>query len=278
MTLLGKRLAIAIPDTVLEEKDSLRDRTAKLGSIARASAIYGVDVIEVFRDPGGRGDGAFIAKILEFLETPQYLRRRLYPIDDDLRFAGILPPLRIPSHRPKTTLESLEVGQIREGAVNSDGTVDVGLDQDAKIPGKVKPGSRVTVRIRSKGPLTAEPVAREEIGEYWGYIVEQKSVGEVLSDKRFELEIATSRMGRPLGSELPRLRISMAAASGVMLIFGSPSRGLFDIVGPDLPRMAGFVLNIFAGQQVETVRTEEAVFAGLNLVNVLSAEKGLSAN
>ena len=278
VALLGKKLAVAVPDTLLEEKDSPRDKTAKLGTIARAFAIYGVDVVEVFRDPARRGEGGLIKKVLEFLETPQYLRKRLYPIDEDLRFAGILPPLRIPSHRPKTTVENVELGQVREGAANPDGTVDVGLPRNAKLRGKAPSNSRVTVRIASRDPLTAVQVSREEVREYWGYSVEAKSVGDVFADTRFGVKVATSRLGRPLESELPRLRSSIAAAKGVKLVFGSPSRGLFDIVGPDLPKRADFVVNLFAQQHTETVRTEEAIFAGLSLVNVLLAEKGLSAN
>lgn len=53
------------------------------------------------------------------------------------------------------------------------------------------------------------------------------------------------------------------------LIFGSPTRGLFDLVGADLPRKVDFVLNLFAEQHTETVRTEEAIFAGLNVVSNL---------
>jgi len=278
VSLLGKKLAVAMPDSLLEEKDSPRDKTAKLGTVARAFAIYGVDTVEVFRDPAHRGEGALIKKVLEFLETPQYLRRRLYPIDEDLRFAGILPPLRIPSHRQKTTVEKVELGQVREGIVNPDGTVDVGLAQNAKFRGKAASNSRVTVRIASRDPLTAVPVSREEVREYWGYAVEVKPVAEVFSDTRFGVKIATSRLGSPLESELPRLRTSIMGARGVKLVFGSPSRGLFDIVGPELARKADYVVNLFAEQHTETVRTEEAISAGLSLVNVLLAEKGLSAN
>jgi predicted SPOUT superfamily RNA methylase MTH1 len=271
VALLGKKLAISIPDTVLEEKDSPRDKAVKLGGMARAIAIYGVDVVEVFRDPSRRGEGAFIRKILEFLETPQYLRKRLYPIDDDLRFAGILPPLRIPSHRPKSDIENVELGQVREGVANPDGTVDVGLAQNAKLRGRSPANTRVTVRIASRDPLTAVLVSREEVREYWGYSVESKSVGDVFADTRYGVKIATSRLGRPLDSELPRLRSSVAGAKGVKLIFGSPSRGLFDMIGPDLAKKADFVVNLFTEQHTETVRTEEAISAGLNLVSVILA-------
>jgi predicted SPOUT superfamily RNA methylase MTH1 len=273
LTLLGKKLAVAVPDTVLEEKDSLREKTAKLGVVARACAIYGVDVVEIFRDDGGRGEQALIKKVLEFLETPQYLRKRLYPMDEALRFAGVLPPLRIPSHRPREPLGALKLGQVREGVVNGDGTVDVGLEASARLPRREQLGRRVTVRITKGAPLTAELVSKDLVNEYWGYKVETKTVAEVFSDMRFGLRIATSRLGTPLQERLPVLREVVRSAAAVKLVFGAPSRGLFDIVGDELDRMADFVLNLFPEQHVQTVRTEEAIFAGLNIVSVLSLQK-----
>jgi hypothetical protein len=269
MALLGRRLAVAFPDTVLEERDSPRDKTAKLGLIARACSIYGVDVIQVFRDDKRRGEPTLIRKVLEYLETPQYLRRRLYPLDDMLRYAGLLPPLRIPSHRPKVPLEKLVVGDVREGITDSDGTVDIGLDRNPRLQGRTGANRRVTVRIASTAPLAAELIPRDQVNEYWGYSVETRTVEEVFSDQRFGLRVATSRFGNSLQSLIPSLRSAVLKAAGVKLIFGSPSRGLFDIVGPELARKSDFVVNLFADQHVETVRAEEAIFAGLNLVNML---------
>ncbi len=271
MVTTGRRLAVSIPDTVLEEKESPRDKTAKLGLIARACAIYGVDVIDVFRDPAGRGEAGAIAKVLEYLETPQYLRRRLFPLDETLRFAGMLPPLRIPSHKPWIPADRIPIGEIREGVANADGTVDVGLDVSPRVGGVAK-GRRVTVRISSLKPPVAEVVPREEVSEYWGYRVETRRLSEVFADSRFELKIATSRLGTPVAEALGALRTRVRGGN-VMLIFGSPSRGLFDMAGGELSRRVDFVLNLFPRQHVETVRTEEAIFAGLGLVSLLSAEK-----
>lgn len=273
MALLRKRLAVAFPDTVLEERSSLRDKTVKLGIIARACAIYGVDVVEVFRDPKGHGEVMLIKKVLEFLETPQYLRRRLFPLDEALKYAGVLPPLRIPSHKPLVPVQGLKLGETREGVTNADGTVDIGLEERAHLSGSAKPNVRLTVQVKSKDPLTAIPIARENVPGYWGYFVESKSVEVVFSDGRFGLKLATSRLGDTLSEKLLEVRASLARTTGVKLVFGSPSRGLFDIVGPDLVKKSDFVLNLFADQHVETVRTEEAIFAGLGLVNTLMSEK-----
>lgn len=273
MALLGRRLGVAFPDTVLEERSSLRDKTVKLGIIARACAIYGVDVVEVFRDPRGHGELMLIKKVLEFLETPQYLRKRLFPLDETLKYAGVLPPLRIPSHKAMVPVQGMKMGETREGVTNADGTVDIGLEERPRLEGSSKPNVRLTVQVKSKSPLTVVPIAREEVQDYWGYRVESKSAEEVFSDRRFGLRLATSRLGDPLSDRLSEIRASLGQAAGVKLVFGSPSRGLFDIVGPDLANKSDFVLNLFAEQHVETVRTEEAIFAGLGLVNILLSDK-----
>lgn len=270
MTFLGKRLAVVIPDTVMEERDSLREKTVKLGTIARACSIYGVDLIQVFKDEKKRGEPTLIRKVLEYLETPQYLRKRLYSLDESLKYAGLLPPLRIPSHKAKLPLERLTVGEIREGVTNAEGTVDVGLDRNPRLKERMGTNKRVTVRISSLSPLTAELANVDQIHEYWGYKVEVVAIDEVLSDQRFALRIATSRYGNTLQSQVFRMREAILKAGSVKMVFGSPTRGLFDIVGEELSRRVDFVVNLFAEQHVETVRTEEAIYAGLNLVNTLA--------
>ncbi len=273
MPLFGVKIAVAIPDTVLEERASLRDKTVKLGQIARACSIYGVDLIEVFEDPTGRGEGELIGKVLGYLETPQYLRRRLYPLDEALRFAGLLPPLRIPSHKPRVQFSTVRVGEVREGVMNADGTVDIGLDVAPRVRDRPEPGKRVTVKLSSISPPAAEVLQRQAVNEYWGYVVERKSMEEVLADARFGTRVATSRLGAPVGQKVEELRKAVRESGGVKMIFGSPSKGLFEMVGKDLGSRVDFVLNLFPQQQVETVRTEEAIFAGLALVSLISAGK-----
>jgi predicted SPOUT superfamily RNA methylase MTH1 len=99
MTFLGRVLAVAIPDTTLEGHDSLREKTAKLGIIARACAVYGVDLVEIYVVPGGHGESTRIKKVLEYLETPQYLRKRLFGLDSDLKYAAC----SLRSGRPPTS-------------------------------------------------------------------------------------------------------------------------------------------------------------------------------
>ena len=270
MTFSGRRLGVALPDTVLEEHDSLREKTVKLGTIARSCAVYGVDTVVVFRDPKGRGESRLITRVLEYLETPQYLRRSLFGFDEALKYAGLLPPLRIPSHKPRIQVEKLKVGEIREGVTLSDGSVNIGLEKHPYLGQPLGANKRVTVRITETTPLTGEVVAREAVHEYWGYAVEVRTLDELMADERFELKIATSRYGNGIRSILGSLRSAFEKANSVVLIFGSPSRGLFEIVGKDISTRVQFVVNLFGEQHVETVRTEEAIGAALYLVNMLS--------
>lgn len=271
MTLASKRLSIAFPDTVLEEHDSLREKTVKLGQVARTCSVFGVDSVQVFHDPRGGGEPGLIRKVLEYLETPQYLRRRLFPLDESLKYAGLLPPLRIPSHKPKVKVESLRIGDLREGAVLEDcRTVDVGLERPLELGQKVGGPGRLTVRITSVSPLQGVKADRSQAKEYWGYIVEEKDVEQVLSDKRFALKVATSRLGVPLSACLLNLQERASSSEGIMLLFGSPSSGLFEMIR-DLQRRVDFVVNLYTEQHVATVRTEEAMGSALYLLEVLAA-------
>ena len=168
MTLNGKRISVAFPDTVLEEHDSLREKTVKLGQVARACSIFGVDSVEVFRDPRGGGEAPLIRRVLEYLETPQYLRRRLFPLDESLKYAGLLPPLRIPSHKPKVASASLHPGEFREGAVLDDGvTVDVGLE----VPLSAESEGRGWEEDHSEDNLGHTPAGRPgEPVTHWGVL------------------------------------------------------------------------------------------------------------
>jgi methyltransferase len=273
LTLTGRRICIAIPDTILEEHDSIREKTTKLGQIARYCSIFGVDLVRIFHDPRGRGESRFMKLVLDYLETPQYLRRRLFPLSEDLRFAGLLPPLRIPSHKVKVPPGRLKDGEFREGVVLADGfTVDAGLDIPIVLRRKETPQNRLTIKITSASTSKVEgiPVDRREIPVYWGYQVEV-AAGSALSGTDFPLRIATSRHGDPVTRVAKELRVDLRNTAGAMLLFGPPSRGLFDILGNDLREKVDYVVNLFPAQNVVTARSEEAIFSALYLVGLLGS-------
>ncbi len=76
-------------------------RTYLAGQIARAAAIFSVDEIVVFDDVSGQQDSEDseqLARILQYLECPQYLRKHFFPLHKDLQYAGVLNPTDMPHH------------------------------------------------------------------------------------------------------------------------------------------------------------------------------------
>src|SRR5208337_443950 len=133
--IMRSRTFVVLPASIVADTPHLREKTAKLGSIARSCSIFGVDQIIIYGDDpdhNQKQDFDTCVNILRFLETPQYLRRRLFSIGPDLRFVGILPPLQIPSHNVPRKARDCAPDDLREGVVAARTgdilNVDVGLE------------------------------------------------------------------------------------------------------------------------------------------------------
>src|SRR4030065_989652 len=154
-----KKLAIAIPVSVISDTPHLREKTSKIGLIGRAAAIFRVDEIIVYPDcrkVDQRRDLDFMALLLNYLETPQYLRKQLFKLEPDLEYAGILPPLRTPHHPLSGKTKHLKVGEYREGVVLSEVKegllVDIGVQQPALLRQKqFAVGDRLTMQVVKVG-------------------------------------------------------------------------------------------------------------------------------
>lgn len=122
-------VSVAVPGSVVANCQTREQKTQLAGQIARAATIYHVDEIIVYddklsprrgtgrsssannedeahqRNPEGDGErkrfsepNAFLARVLQFCECPQYLRRAFFPMHPDLQFAGMLAPIDAPHH------------------------------------------------------------------------------------------------------------------------------------------------------------------------------------
>ena len=104
--------AILIPSSLTMESRDSRVNTLKVGQIARAAAVFQYNRIVIYRDPE-RNDSRFMAMVLRYMETPQYLRRMLIPRREELCHVGTLPPLRTAHHPINSKSESLKIGEFR---------------------------------------------------------------------------------------------------------------------------------------------------------------------
>jgi len=212
------------------------------------------------------------------METPQYLRRRLFKIRPELRYVGILPPLRTPHHPTESREKALKIGEYREGVVVSSDDkgvhVDIGVERSVLIPNVyLKVNSRVTVKIREKGErLIGEIVDSDELKTYWGYKINVSDLplSSILKDRRYNLVIATSRHGDPVTKIIDKISDLWRRSKRVLVAFGSPTQGLQEILRQEhvkLEEAADFVVNTIPNQGVKTVRTEEAIYATLAIFN-----------
>lgn len=277
-----KRLVIAVPASIISDTPHLREKTSKIGLIGRAAAIFRVDEIVVYRDDPSKTQKAeleLIAKLLSYLETPQYLRKRLFKLEPVLQYAGILPPLRTPHHPASGKTADLKVGDYREGVVLSevkDGLlVDVGVDQPALLREKAHAvGERLTLQIvNAAGRVEVQTANRSGVPDYFGYkvTVERASLRHGVENAGVDLTIGTSRKGAEISNCVAEVARKWKPAGSVLAVFGSPSRGLYEIAadeGLKLGDLLDFVVNTIPGQGTETVRTEEAILTSLAVFNV----------
>ncbi|MEM3696592.1 MAG: RNA methyltransferase [Candidatus Bathyarchaeia archaeon] len=277
-----KKVSIAIPASVVSDTPHLREKTAKIGLIGRTAAIFRIDEIIIYPDDAEvnqKNEINLIATLLSYMETPQYLRKKLFKLKPELRYAGILPPLRTPHHPINRKIKNLKVGEYRDGVTLSktnEGTlIDIGVEKPALLVNKQLPmQKRVTVKItKTEKRVEVELANRIEIPEYWGYTVtvEPKSFGSLLKRGSFDLTIATSKYGAPLTEVAEKLSERWKKADKILLAFGAPTQGLYEIAkkeGLNLDEIVDFVVNTIPMQGTETVRTEEALIASLAIFNV----------
>jgi len=251
--------------------------------VGRAAAIFRVSEVIVYPDQpriDQRRDINLVATVLSYMETPQYLRKRLFAIKPELQYAGVLPPLRTPHHPTADKMENLVVGEYREGATVArvrDGTlVDIGVEQPLLIEGKKLPlNKRVTVKAAKLGKNPSAVLAkREGIKQYWGYKVTVVDVpfGRFTKTRRFDQVIATSRRGKPISKVADELKEKWKTSRNILVAFGAPTQGLYEIVAQEKLRLEGiadFVVNTIPNQGTETVRTEEALHTTLTILNLL---------
>jgi len=280
--MVKKQVVVAFPASVISDTPHLREKTAKIGYIGRAAAIFKVDELLVYADDpkvNQRKDIELIVTWLNYMETPQYLRKRLFELKPELQFAGVLPPLRTPHHPLKCSLRDLKLGDYREGVVVSktkEGVlVDIGVERPVLLHNsQFTVNKRLTLKIIKVGKkIEVQSVDRVEVPYYWGFDVtaENHSLRALLENQRFDLVVGTSKFATTFQEVAPHLNERWVKAKTVLLLFGAPTRGLFEIAKEknfNIHDLVDFMVNTLPGQGTETVRTEEAVMATLAIFNV----------
>ena len=265
-------LSIAIPDSALSDEKTLENKTRKISSIARSCGIFRVDEIIIYRDgKKNENDSKLFVTILKFLETPQYFRRSVFGKMNLLKFAGALPPLKIPNQIGTSAPKEVKKNEIREGVVvrvKGQKGIDIGINQIINHHTKHEIGKRIIVKIKNAFPdFSIKEISKNEISHYWSYNVRKSgNLFSVLSDWDGMI-ILTSRKGKQLHlhSNLQELK---ETGKPILVVFGSTDKGIHDILGNKINNLQNSkTVNFFPNQGTETVRLEEAVLGCLSVIN-----------
>jgi predicted SPOUT superfamily RNA methylase MTH1 len=271
-----QNLWVAIPDSSLSDEQTKRDKSVKIAQFARACSIFRVKRIYVYHDPLSqfeKEDPVLLRTVLRYLDTPQYLRKILYPKMTQLEFAGILHPIKAPHHKPAQDIKTVRAGDVRTGViVKVKGAlfVEAGLGSLVPFEGQGFEGKKVNVKFTQPYPnLRATEATDLDISEYWGYEVKEvPSVVKLLSSMEKTVAIVTSRKGSYFKNVEVKLGERIKASENVLVVFGAPRHGVHEILAKEgANARVEFAVNMFPAQATETVRLEEAILGSLAILN-----------
>jgi methyltransferase len=280
-------LRIALPDSALVDVQTKRDKTLRICQFARACSIFRVGKIYIYHDKSSKAsaeDISLLETILRYLDTPQYLRKLMFPRTAMLEYAGIMHPINAPHHRERQRLEDLKSGDVRVGVIQRvKGAlfVDVGMNILLPFEGRGSHGERVNIKVTSSAPSVRCTNARvDDIKEnYWGYEVEKSSgIHELMESAVNTLIIVTSKQGHSLKHGENQLSKCIHSFTNLLIVFGAPRRSVEEILAsegrgldPDL-----VTLNMFPSQGTKTVRLEEAILGSLAIFNYFLSRENLA--
>ena len=282
-------LSILLPSSIIDNAQSKELRTYLIGEIARIIGIFKISEIIILHDKLKENSKDYLnyfVKNLQYLETPQYLRKTLFPKSEDLIMSGLMNPLESQHH-----LRIDEWCPYREGCVinrpvkegvNSS-WVNIGLKKDCKINQRLPEKTRLTIKLNEKGfdnklkYYSGEPVSMseplEKLGLYWGYIVRVcENFNEIFSqsiyNENYDFIIGTSDKGENYKYANYNKKKDFKHA---LIIFGGIQgiEGMFDYDEhnkKNIDNIFDLYLNTCVNQGLRTIRTEEAILISLAVI------------
>jgi hypothetical protein len=274
---------VLIPSTYAEDAAHLREKTMRIGFLFRAMTIFRVSQMIIYEEEPEKPskNSELIKLICEYLSTPPYLRKKLFRLRPELRYAGLLPPLNIPTH-PPSPIPPSDAWELREGLFERRGELTIlhaGLKKPIVLEAPRRHGSRVLLLVKSHGKKIRFKIKRrDELPYYLGTKISthKGTLKEIVKNYRYS--IATDRDGEPVVEVWDRLSKALKTVRGpVCVAFGSYKRGLAEIAelqNSRLEEIFDICVNFIPYQGVRSVRTEEAVYSVLALLNIISLWKG----
>uniref|UniRef100_A0A0N5B524 Methyltransferase C9orf114 n=1 Tax=Strongyloides papillosus TaxID=174720 RepID=A0A0N5B524_STREA len=298
-------LNIAIPGSIMNNAQCPELMAYLASQVARAATLYCVDKIIIYDETSRMTDHQIksyysgdwtgeeyvkednvecnfhLARILEYLECPQYLRKTLFPMQKPLKFAGLMNPLDAKNHlrADDLSIPFREAVILRESKKEGNNEIcDIGLDKKLKLTEKcyLPKNTRITVEINNidelngkyyTGNLTNPRKVRETAGLYWGYNVEiVKSLSEVLK-QNYDSKIVVSEEGK--SPRQTHFNLKKNKSNNILIVFGG-FNGIKttlesdpDLPSTDLEELFDSCITCLPDSGSNSIRTEEAILIAL---------------
>ena len=289
-TKVNYTLSILIPSSIVDNAQSKELRTYLIGELARTIGIFKISEVIIFHDKlkdNSRDYINYFIKNLQYLETPQYLRKTLFPMSEDLKLSGLMNPLESQHHLRKDEWSPYREGCVLDRPVNGEYSwVNIGLNKDCKIDQKLPPKTRVTVKLNENNfnnklkYYTGTPVSMSEPyiknGTYWGYVVRvcetyKDIFNDSIYDEGYDFIIGTSDKGENYRTanfskkkDFKHCLIIFGGISGIegMMIDDEHNK----INSANISKNFDLYLNTCMNQGLRTIRTEEAILISLAVI------------
>ena len=289
-TKINYTLSILIPSSIVDNAQSKELRTYLIGELARTIGIFKISEVIIFHDKlkdNSRDYINYFIKNLQYLETPQYLRKTLFPMSEDLKLSGLMNPLESQHHLRKDEWSPYREGCVLDRPVSGEYSwVNIGLNKDCKINQKLPPKTRVTVKLNEDNfnnklkYYTGTPVSMSEPflknGTYWGYVVRVcETYKDIFNDSIYEegydFVIGTSDKGENYKTanfskkkDFKHCLIIFGGISGIegMMIDDEHNK----INTNNISDSFDLYLNTCMNQGLRTIRTEEAILISLAVI------------
>ncbi|KAF2077616.1 hypothetical protein CYY_001079 [Polysphondylium violaceum] len=223
-------ISLAIPGNILDDITSAEMKTYLIEMISRTIVMHQIDEVIVYKDSNNDKNDQdninYLMKILEYIETPDYLRENLfYVLDPDYEYVDKLKKMSSCRQQELDDQHRYREGFVINKPHQGKSVVNVGLGKQVLLDKKIKGSVRVTVELSVsfeqqlqddqcefiEGRVVSFMDIKEQ-GYYWGYHVRVADSlaatlqGSPFESKNYDFTCLVSKSGetypRPLSQQL----------------------------------------------------------------------------
>jgi predicted SPOUT superfamily RNA methylase MTH1 len=261
------KISILLPDSFLDNEDTLLLKTRKIGTLARTTNMFRIGYVYFYKEKGQVKDREILSDIFTHLGFPPYLRK-YGKHSKNLRHTAILQPIHSPNHSGVKYKEfSYSEGIVTE-SFGGKISVDIGKKNSVIIRDKRHYKKGDTVIIQSSGKsLCIKEIVPDTFFWKTSFEIGDLTLDQYLLSNPQNFVIGLSKSGEPISSKVI-IDLQNNTHSQYLLVFGPIKGSLRDHI-KNLNSI-NIWLNVVPNQGTKTIKIEEALHSTLTLLNLCS--------